>query len=212
MLPLPSFLAPTAIFARVLNKLLQRESWARDRLSRHSGKTARFMVGGVTVSLTVQASGLVTASDPAIVPDVTLTIPANNIAQLPAVLRARDPALLTELMHIQGDAGLAQVVSDLARDLRWDLEDDLSGLVGDMAARRLLLAGKAVAGGVQASAERLAGNVSEFISEESGLMASRPAFNDHVAHLQSVQSLLDRLEIRAARLAATAFRNPLRKA
>src|SRR6185312_13109345 len=108
------------------------------------------------------------SSDPAVVPDVTLAIPGNKVAGLAAVLRARDPALITELMHIQGDAGLAQLVSDLARDLRWDLEEDLSGLVGDMAARRLLQAGKAIAGGVQSSAMRFAGNVGEFLSEESG--------------------------------------------
>ncbi|NYT62693.1 SCP2 sterol-binding domain-containing protein [Alcaligenaceae bacterium] len=211
MLPLPPFLAPTAVFARMLNKLLQRESWARDRLSRHSGKTARFMLGSITVSLTIQAGGLLEPSDPVIVPDVTLTIPANRITQLPVVLRARDPALLTELMHIQGDAGLAQAVSDLARDLRWDIEDDLSGLVGDIAARRLLQTGRAVVEGVQVSAERLAGNVSEFISEESGLMASRPAFNDHAARLQGMQALLERLEVRVAGIADTALRNTQRK-
>lgn len=201
MLPLPPFLAPTAVYARALNKLLQREDWARDRLSRHSGKTARFIVGGLRMSLTVQAGGLVQQSDPAIVPDVTLTIPASKLAGLPAALRARDPALVTELMHIEGDAGLAHLVSDLARDLRWDIEEDLSGLVGDMAARRLLQTGKLIAGGIQASAVRLAANVGEFLSEESGMMASRPAFEDTGVRLQAMRKRLDQLEARVARLA-----------
>lgn len=184
----------------MLNKLLQRESWARDRLSRHAGKTARFIVGSIKTSLTIQAGGLVQSSDPAVVPDVTLTIPAGKIAQLPAVLRARDPSLLTELMHIEGDAGLAHLVSDLARDLRWDAEDDLSRLVGDMAARRLLQTGKIIAEGVQSSAERLAGNVSEFLSHESCMMASRPAFEDNIALMQAMSARLDQLDARVARL------------
>ncbi|PLC48898.1 hypothetical protein CR159_15980 [Pollutimonas subterranea] len=200
MFPLPSFLAPAAIHARMLNKLLQREDWARDRLSRHAGKTARFIVGNIKTSLTVQAGGLVQSSDPAILPDVTLTIPASKIAQLPAVLRARDPSLLTELMHIEGDAGLAHLVSDLARDLRWDPEEDLSRLVGDMAARRLLQTGKDIAAGMQSSAERLAGNVSEFLSHESGMMASRPAFDDTTAQLQAMCARLDQLDARVSRL------------
>ncbi|SHH22996.1 ubiquinone biosynthesis accessory factor UbiJ [Pollutimonas bauzanensis] len=212
MLSLPAFLAPTAVYARALNKLLRREDWARERLSRHSGKTARFVVGGLKMSLTVQAAGLVQHSDPAIVPDVILTIPAGKVAALPGALRARDPALITELMHIEGDAGLAQLVSDLARDLRWDVEEDLSGLVGDMAARRLLQAGRLLAGGIQASAVRLAGNVSEFLSEESGMMASRPAFEADAARLRGMLARLDQLDARVARLAGAGLRSPMRKA
>ena len=184
----------------MLNKLLQREDWARDRLSRHAGKTARFIVGSIKTSLTIQSGGLVQSSDPAVVPDVTLTIPAGKIAQLPAVLRARDPSLLTELMHIEGDAGLAHLVSDLARDLRWDPEDDLSRVVGDVAARRLLQTGKTIAEGMQSSAERLAGNVSEFLSHESGMMASRPAFQDNIALIKALSARLDQLDARVARL------------
>ncbi len=211
MPPFPTFLTPTATYARVLNKLLQREAWARERLSRHSGKTARFIVGGFKASLTIQAGGLTQASDPAIVPDVILTIPAGKIAELPAVLRARDPALIANLMHIEGDAALAQLVSDLARDLRWDVEEDLSGLLGDMPARRLMQAGRALSGGVQTAATRLAGNVSEFISEESGMVASRPAFNDFAATVQKMRESLDRLELRVSQLTAAAARGPARK-
>src|SRR3546814_3047103 len=105
--------APSAVQARVLNKLLQREDWARDRLSRHSGKTVRFALGGFKTGFTLRAGGLVDACDPAIVPDVVLTIPADKLTELPSLLRSRDPAALTALMRVEGDAGLAQVVSDL---------------------------------------------------------------------------------------------------
>jgi ubiquinone biosynthesis protein UbiJ len=195
----------------LLNKLLQREAWARERLSRHSGKTARFIVGSFKTSLTIQAGGLVQASDTAIVPDVILTIPAGKIAELPAVLRARDPALIASLMHIEGDAALAQLASDLARDLRWDVEDDLSGLLGDVAARRLMQAGRSLSSGVQTAATRLAGNVSEFISEESGMVTSRPAFDDFVATAQKLRESLDRLDARVSRLTMAGARSPARK-
>src|SRR3546814_17664990 len=103
-------------------------------------------------------------------------MPADKLTELPSLLRSRDPAALTALMRVEGDAGLAQVVSDLARDLRWAIEEDLSGLVGDMAALRLLQAGKAVARGLQLHADRLADNVGEFLSAESGRMANHPYF------------------------------------
>ncbi len=89
MLPIPSFLTPAAISTRALNKLLRREDWARVRLSLQAGKTSRFVVGRLTLNLTVQADGYVQSCDPAIVPDVTLTIPTQKLGQLPAVLRDR---------------------------------------------------------------------------------------------------------------------------
>jgi len=196
MLPLPSFLAPAAFSGSLLNKLLQREPWARDRLSRHAGKTVRFMVGGFRAEYAIQATGLVEASDPAVMPDVILTVPAQKLARMPAVLAARDPEAIADIMHVQGDAGLAQVVSDLARDLRWDVEEDLARVVGDVAAVRVLAAGRALAEGGRTAAWRLAGNVSEYISEESGMVASQPAVEAWSARLAELQERLDRLESR----------------
>lgn len=202
MFSLPPFFAPSAVHARVLNKLLLREDWARDRLSRHSGKTVRFAVGGFKTGFALQASGFVQACEPAVVPDVTLTIPLDKLSDLPAVLRSRNPEAVAEIMHIEGDAGLARVVSDLARDLRWDVEEDLAKLVGDMAALRLLQAGKAVAQGLQQTAGRLAGNIGEFLSEESVMMANRAGFEDWAASLGSLRQRLDGLEARVAVLAS----------
>ncbi|NGM86703.1 hypothetical protein G5B35_05200 [Parapusillimonas sp. SGNA-6] len=206
MLPLPSFLAPAAFSGSLLNKLLQREQWARDRLSRHAGKTVRFMVGGFRAEYAIQATGLVQASDPAVMPDVILTVPAQKLARLPAVLAARDPEAIADIMHVQGDAGLAQVVSDLARDLRWDVEEDLARVVGDVAAVRVLATGRSLVDGARTAAWRLAGNAGEFISEESGLVASQPAMQAWAARLAELQDKLERLESRIGALDRTARR------
>lgn len=206
MFSLPTFFAPAAVNARMLNKLLQRESWARDRLGRHSGKTVGFKVGSFKMGLAIQADGLVQPSDPAVVPNVTLTIPSDQLTELPGVLRARDPALLTELLHVEGDAGLAQVVSELARDLRWDFEDDLSRVVGDVAATRLLQAAAMVKSGTQIAVTRFAGNASEFLTEEDALLAGRPAYDDWRARLQAMQGRLDALDRRVAALASSGTR------
>ncbi|MCC2597592.1 SCP2 sterol-binding domain-containing protein [Pusillimonas sp. MFBS29] len=206
MFSLPTFFAPAAVNARLLNKLLQREDWARDRLARHAGKSVGFKVGGFRMALSIQADGLVQASDQAVVPNVTLTIQADQLAGLPGVLRARDPALLTELLHVEGDAGLAQVVSELARDLRWDVEDDLSRVVGDVAATRLLQTAGMLRAGAEAAASRLAGNASEFMTEEAMLLASRPAYDEWAVRLQAIHGRLDELDRRVAALAPSSVR------
>lgn len=195
LLPDPAFMR-----ARILNMLLRREDWARERLSRHAGKTLRFAVGAFKTEFALQSDGYVQVSDPAVVPDVILTVPAARLADLPSVLRSRDPAAIAAIMHVQGDAGLAQVVSDLARDLRWDVEDDLSRIVGDVAAARLTSFGRNAASGMQSAAIRLAGNVGEYLTEESGLMATRQAYDDWVGRLAEMRKRLDRLDARISAL------------
>jgi len=202
MFPLPPFLEPSAVYARALNQLLRREDWARDRLSRHAGKSVRFKVGGLVLGLTLQSSGFVEAGNAAVAPDVILTIPAGRLADIPAVFGSGDPDGLADLLHVEGDAGLAHVVSGLARDLRWDIESDLSALVGDVAALRLLRAGRALAGGMQAAGRRLAGNAAEYLTEESAMLAGWPAFEDWSDRLRGALQRLDSLDARMDALEA----------
>lgn len=185
--------------ARVLNALLQREDWARERLARHAGKTVRLVVGGLRLDLGITSDGRSEQANAAIVPDVILTLPADRLAQVPAMLRSEDPSALAELMHIEGDAGLARVVSDLARDLRWDVENDLAAVVGDVAARRLVTGMRSLAVGAQQSVERLRDNVGEYLQEESGLLVGRAAYDNWSADLATA---LDRLSALEARVGA----------
>jgi len=206
MFPLPPFLAPSALSARALNKLLQREDWARERLARHAGKSVGFVVGSFKANFSIQAGGLVQTSDPAIIPDVTLTVPLAHLSRLPDLLQSRDPDGIAELLHVQGDASLARVVSELARDLRWDLEEDLARVLGDMTALRLVGAGRSASDGLRTAGQRLAGNAAEFLTEESNMMASRPAYSDWSATVQQLASRLDRLESRLSALTAASAR------
>lgn len=197
MLVFPSFLAPAAVYARLLNSLLRREDWARNRLALHAGKTVRFVVGTIKISLTIESSGFTQASDPAIIPDVTLTIPTSQISALPGLIRSKDPSALIAILHIQGDAALAQTVSDLARDLRWDIEDDLAARVGDVAAMRILRGASLFVRTARQSTRHFAENTGEYLAHESGLMANRQAFTVWTDSFQDMQHRLEQLEARA---------------
>lgn len=157
----------------MLNGLLRREPWAAERLSRHSGKSIRFTVGRLQAAYTIEATGLLRACDPAVVPDVSLAIASQHLAELPAILRSRDVSAITDKLHVQGDAALATVVSELARDLRWDIEDALAVKFGDVIGPGLLKGGRVAAEAAQEALRRGAANVAEFLSEESRMMATR---------------------------------------
>ena len=193
---LPSFLAPAAVYARLLNALLHREDWARSRLYPHAGKTVRFVAGPVRVSLCIESSGYAQPSDPAVVPDVTLTIPSHQISRLPSLIKGKDPSELVAILHIEGDAGLAQAVSDLARDLRWDIEHDLAARLGDVAAVRIVQTGSALVRTARQSTQHLTENISEYLAHESKMLLSRPAFTVWSGALDDAHQRLEQLERR----------------
>lgn len=200
MLAFPPFPAPASVSARLLNGLLRREDWAAQRLARHAGKTVRFVAFPWDVSLSIGSDGLVEVSDPSIVPDVTLTLPRDGLMKLPAVLKRGDTDEITALLHIEGDAGLAQVVSELARGLRWDAEDDLARVVGDVAAVRIVSAARTLVRGAGQSAVRTSENLGEYLVEESRQVLGRHAFEDWRNRINEMAQRLNKLEHRVERL------------
>lgn len=209
MLPFPLLPTPSRLALRALNGLLAREEWARERLSRHAGKTVRFAFGRFVMGLAVNSEGYADLADEAVVPDVTLTVdPAkfNPIGLLPGQVRPD----VVEATHIEGDAALARVVADLAGSLRWDPEDDLSRLVGDIPATRLMAGARAIHQGGQAALSSLGRNMSEYLAEESGVLAGAPLLAQWQQDLSQLNQQRDELarqaaalEARLARLAAT---------
>jgi ubiquinone biosynthesis protein UbiJ len=192
MLPLPFLPTPSRLAVSALNALLRREDWARARLVRHAGKTVRFALGGFSLGLTIDSEGLAAQADAAVVPDVTLTVAPEKLP-LPRLGADRERPDFAEATHISGDAALAQVVSDLSKQLRWDPEDALARVVGDIAALRLV-------GGARTASLRLAENVSEYLSEESGMLASRPALEQWRLDLAELNARAEALARSAAAL------------
>ncbi|WP_322999224.1 ubiquinone biosynthesis accessory factor UbiJ [Castellaniella sp.] len=197
----PPFLPrPADLLLRGLNALLRRESWAGARLAGHAGKSVRVAAGAWSLQISIESDGALQVCDDAVVPDVTLSIPADRLRELPAAWRQQGLAGVTALAHIQGDAGLAHLVSDLARDLRWDVEDDLSRVVGDAMAVRLVQGGRQLAAGVRHSAVRAQDNLTEYLAEESGIGVRGADFRRWRGDLRALESRLDRLDARVRQL------------
>ena len=202
IMPLPfPFPAPTDFLLRGLNALLRREPWARERLAAHAGKSLRLTAGDPwTLHCAITSDGGLQTCDRAVVPDVVLSIPPERRRDLPGAWRTGGLAGVTGQAHIQGDAGLAHLVSDLARTLRWDVEDDLSRVVGDVAAVRLTRGARELAGGLQQTARRAQDTLGEYLGEESGLAVRQSDFQTWQQTRQSLESRLDRLDARVRHL------------
>ncbi|AEG94231.1 hypothetical protein [Ramlibacter tataouinensis] len=128
----------------LLNHVLMQEPEACARLARQTGRVVEAHWRQFSLRLVATPAGLLDLAPPATVPDLTLTVTDESPWQLAqAALRGDKPAV-----RIAGDVQFAAEINWLVDHVRWDLEEDLSRLVGDApahaAGRALRQAGEAL--------------------------------------------------------------------
>ena len=162
----------SALFA--VNHLLSHNPEAAALLGAHAGKRLRFRAPPLPdllarigedgrLQAAIDAAGASTGApaDTASEPDLQIEF---NPLSLPW-LAASDPALRARAlrdMRIAGNLELAALMQQLAGSLRWDAEEDLSRVVGDVLAHRIAGAGRTLLASGQDNAWRAAQSLSEY--------------------------------------------------
>ena len=169
--------------AAALNHLLEGQSWARERLAPFCGKTIELRMPPF--------------------PDLRFVVLEGGLVQ--PVAREEEPSLaitfsLAGAPGLAGDAALAQAARELMAHLRWDAEEDLSRLVGDIAARRLAQAGRDFSAWQADAGRRLGESVAAYLADEKRLLVLRPELERFAAAIAGLRSAIERLQERAARL------------
>ncbi len=116
-----------------LNHVLMQEKEAQNRLLRKKGSVIHVRWGVFALDLLVTPAGLLDRAAPGTKPDLLLAVAAESPAVvLQSVLAGKAPPV-----KIEGDVQLAAEIGWLADNLRWDVEEDLSRLIGDAPAHTL---------------------------------------------------------------------------
>ena len=178
-----------------INHVLKGESWALRRLQAYAGRTARFEVFPFALSFTVTDSGEVAASAPNVEADATFRLSP------PLALRilARDDSAYREV-SVSGDAEFAQSIEFVVRNARWDAEEDLSRIFGDVAAHRIVDAGRGLVRLQAQAARSIARNLSDYLVEERGVIVRRREIDVFVQEVDTLRDDAERLAQRLARL------------
>lgn len=185
----------TLPFVGAVNHLLAREDWARERLQPHAGKTVQIRIQPApTLRVRISDAGLIEAAE-AEAADLTLDIRAGL---LPGLLR-HDEAAVRDI-GIQGDAELAAAVQYLFRNLRWEVEEDLSRVLGDAAAHRLAQSGRAFMAWQREAATRAGENVAEYLQDEARLLAHRSEVEAFGRDVGALRDAVERLDKRLRKL------------
>lgn len=141
-----------------LNHVLSQEPQAVDRLRRQQGKLLHVAWGRMAWMVRPTAAGLLELADPTAAPDLRLTLTEPSpLAVAQTVLSGQKPPI-----DIHGDVQLAAEIAWLVDNVRWDLEEDLSRLIGDVAAHALVDASRAAAQAIKGFVGQAGARAGEF--------------------------------------------------
>lgn len=175
----------------IVNHLLTSEGWASDRLKSFAGKRFRLEQGVLKLTLEITASGCLDSADERDPVDVCFTLPADA----PKRVLTDRPSLYTAT-QINGSAELAETLGFVFRNLRWDAERDLSHLVGDIAAHRVVEGSKLLFKWHQQQAKNLALNFAEYLTEESPTITPRREIAGFCSEVELLRRTLEVVEKR----------------
>lgn len=111
----------------LFNHVLMQESEAQTRLARHAGRVVEARWRMFEMRLKITPAGLVDLADQGAPSDLTLSFAEGSPWQVvQAMLGMERPPV-----HITGDVQLAADINWVVEHVRWDVEEDLSRLIGD---------------------------------------------------------------------------------
>jgi len=168
------------------NRVLEREDWARERLSAHAGHTVRMICGPIDSTLAIAPSGtLSTASDAA---DLTLTI---SPLRLPTLLA--HPERWTELVAADGDAAFAATLAELAQTLPWFVEQAFASALGPLIGTRVADAGRALLELPEHAARSFGTSLTSYARDEAGFGVKATEVSDFGAEVAAIAARVDAL-------------------
>ena len=124
----------------LLNHVLMQEPEAMTRLARVKTSVVRVQWQNFTMSLAATPAGLLERADDHKAADLSLLVADDSLASLvQTVLAGGKPPI-----KIEGDVQLAAEMNWLVDHVRWDIEEDLSRMLGDAPAHAVVSVTKQV--------------------------------------------------------------------
>lgn len=179
-----------------INHVLRRNSWALERLKTHSGKSALFECQPVTLALAVLDSGEVTAAAE-IPPHVSIRCSPGTMLRV----LVRDETVWKDIA-VTGDAEFAATIHHVWLNLRWEVEEDLARVFGDVAAHRITQTAATLDRWRAQSFDNLARSFAEYWTEEQPLITSARDIGEFNSEVDRLRDDVARIEKRLERLLA----------
>lgn len=185
----------TQVAIASLNHVLGQAAWAREKLKPHAGRIALLSSPPVALRLSVGPDGHfaeAAADSPA---DAEIALPAGAVSH---ALQGFDA--VSRHVAVSGNAEFAETLGFVLRNLRWDAEEDLSKVFGDIVARRMAMGFARFADWQKRAARNLAETTSDYLTEERQVLLRPGLAAGFAGDVDALRDDLARLEKRLERL------------
>jgi ubiquinone biosynthesis protein UbiJ len=192
---------PPALFQpieRLLNRGIAASVDARKRCRGLEGPSFRMELEGLGVGFTLTSGGESVTLSAEMQADARLAGRPLSLARL--AVTGDEELLRSKSVRITGDPIVARDFHELIRLAAPDFEEELSRLVGDVAARRLANLARGAAGWGIDAADRLTRDVAEYLQEESRDLPTRHEVEGFLDRVDGLAEAVDRLEARIGRI------------
>jgi ubiquinone biosynthesis accessory factor UbiJ len=183
------------LVSRFLQHLTSQNNWSRAHLQVFSGKVVQFNIAFIKTNLQVLEDGSLSIAGETIVPEAFIHIPPS----LAIRILAGDEAAKKQI-KIDGDAVMAAELGKVLQLMRWDVEEDLSKIIGDIAANKTTSAAKKVFAEAKKQAINSAEMLSEFWQEEKPVLAKKRHVTQFNAEVDTLRSDVARFEKKLEKL------------
>jgi ubiquinone biosynthesis protein UbiJ len=183
------------LLTRLLQHLITQNHWARGVLLHFSGKTVRINMPPTHASLTILEDGGLAMAGETFQADATIQISPS----LALRLLAKDIQAMSQV-RIEGDTELAKVFAKVVQGLKWDYEEDLSKVIGDIPANQISKFAQKAGHEVKAQAINIAEMAAEYWQEENPLIAKKRHVEAFVNEVDVLRDDVARIEKRLAKL------------
>ena len=184
-----------ALSTRFLQHLLTQNSWANALLQPYAGKAVQFDIASIKANIIILEDGGLGMAGETNIADATVCISASLLLRL----IAQDEAAKVQIV-ISGDTHLATEFAKVLSSMRWDYEDDLSKLVGDVSALKISQFGRDAATGIKRNSIQLAEMLSEYWQEEKPLIAKNRLVEKFNTEVDTLRADVARFEKRLTKL------------
>lgn len=155
------------------------------------GQTVRFNLIPASASLVVLEDGGLAMAGESNQPDAIITLTPTTALRL----LAKDVAA-SSMIKLEGNTALATELAKVMQSISWDVEEDLSHLMGDAPANRIVNFGKASLAESRSKLTNLAEMLAEYWQEEQPLIAKKHHVEQFIKEVDLLREDADRLEKR----------------
>ena len=186
----------------ILNRNVADSRRAQALARQLDGRVMSLVVEGTPLALFLRAEGgrLTVAPRHDGVADASLS--GTPIALLSLAGPRAEGALRGGGVRIEGDAEVAQRFRELLAEAQPDFEEELSRVVGDVAARQVANFARGLLDWGRRASGSFAGSVAEYLQEEGRDLPTRTEVEEFLSAVDRLRDDAERLEARLARLEA----------